>query len=308
MSQEHGSRFVSKVLLRQSIASVRLVIALFTVTAAITKLLYDRFLPSLHDIDAVRWSIIGLGTLFYVFTYLNIKRSKLVAYFGFFLYLCTLVYVIAFVLINRFDPNAVTILILVLGASSVIINSLFYYGVQSAIIIMISITAYASSALDEGNLIAFLNLLIAIGVFGIVMTIRLKLISSVKNSYTNLEKLNVLSIIANKKGEIVFISPSVQSLLGYKPKELVKDGWWSIGNLRDAWIHRDYILNYPNILPKEIESMEISLVTRDGRKVWLNWVNSILPNGNYMGVALDITKYKSPESVGKTATPRTAVS
>src|SRR5690606_5178527 len=107
-------------------------------------------------------------------------------------------------------------------------------------IVMISITAYASSALDEENLVAFLNLMLAIGVFGIVMTIRLKLIASVKNSYTNLEKLNVLSIIANKKGEIVFVSPSVRTLLGYQPKELVKDGWWDIRNLRDAWINRDY--------------------------------------------------------------------
>src|SRR5690606_27336842 len=125
----------------------------------------------------------------------------------------------------------------------------------------------------------FLNLMLAIGVFGIVMTIRLKLIASVKNSYTNLEKLNVLSIIANKKGEIVFVSPSVRSLLGYQPKELVKDGWWDIGNLREAWINRDYILNYPNIHPKEIELMETSLISKDGRRVWLNWANSILPNG-----------------------------
>ncbi len=295
MKQETGSRFASKVLLRQSIESVRLVIALFTVAAAVTKLLYDRFLPSLIDFDAVRWTIIGLGAVFFCFTYLNIKRRKLVAYFGLFLYMSTLLYVIAFVLVNRFDPNAVTLLILVLGASSVIINSLFYYGVQSAIIVMISITAYASSALDEENLVAFLNLMLAIGVFGIVMTIRLKLIASVKNSYTNLEKLNVLSIIANKKGEIVFVSPSVRTLLGYQPKELVKDGWWDIRNLRDAWINRDYILNYPNILPKEIELMETSLTSRDGRRVWLTWANSILPNGNYMGVALDITKYKGKE-------------
>jgi hypothetical protein len=47
------------------------------------------------------------------------------------------------------------------------------------------------------------------------------------------------------------------------------------------------------MIPKDIESMESSLVTKDGKKLWVNWVNSILPNGNYMGVALDITKYKS---------------
>ena len=126
MSQESNSAFVKKVLLRQSIGSVRLVIALFTVSAAITKLLYDRMLPGLADLNAVRWTIIGFGCLFFALTFFRYKRGIVVAYFYLFLYLSTLFYVIAFVLINRFDPNAVTILILVVGASSVVINSLFY--------------------------------------------------------------------------------------------------------------------------------------------------------------------------------------
>jgi PAS domain S-box-containing protein len=195
--------------------------------------------------------------------------------------------------INQFDPNAVTILILVVGASSVIINSLFYYGVQCFIIILAAQVAYSSSDLSGTNLIPFLNLIMALGVFGIVITVRLKLISSVKDSHSNLEKLNVLSIVANKDGEIVFVSPSVQTLLGYTPKELIKDGWWSSENLREGWINRDYILNYPNLLPKEIVSMETSVVNKEGKQVWFNWSNSMLPNGNYMGLALDITKFKN---------------
>lgn len=278
--------------MRQSIGSVRLMIALFTVAAAVTKLLYDRILPGLADMDEVRWTIIGFGCLFFVTTFFRYKRGVVLAYFYLFLYLCTLLYVIAFVLINRFDPSAVTILILVVGASSVIINSLFYYGVQSAMIVLASLYAYASSNLINENLIAFLNLMLALGVFAIVIAVRLRLISHVMNSHANLEKLNVLSIVANKAGEIVFVSPSVRNLLGYEPKELVRDGWWRSQNLRDGWISRDYILNYPNILPKEIMSMETSLLNKEGKKVWFSWVNSMLPNGDYVGVGLDVTRYK----------------
>lgn len=293
MSQKSDSSFVAKVLLRQSITSVRLVIALFTVTAAVTKLLYDRFLPELSDLDEVRWSIIGLGCVFFVTTYFRHNRRIVVSYFSLFLYLSTILYVIAFVLINRFNPNAVIILILVLGASSVIFNSLSYYGVQCVIVMLASGLAYLESDLGNQNLIAFLNLMIALAVFGIVIQVRLKLISSVINSHSNLEKLNVLSIVANKAGEIVFVSPSSQSLLGYEPEELVKEGWWNSRNLQEGWISRDYILNYPNILPKEVASMETSVVDKAGRKMWFSWVNSVLPNGNYVGVALDITKYKN---------------
>ena len=293
MNKESNDPFVTKILLRQSIGSVRLVVALFTVTAAVTKLLYDRFLPGLTDLDEVRWTIIGLGCIFIISTYFRFKRGVVVSYFSFFLYLCTLLYVIAFVLINRFNPNAVIILILVVGASSVIINSLFYYGVQSFIIMLASLLAYSSLSLGNENLIAFLNLMLALGVFAIVIAVRLKLISSVKNSHSTLEKLNVLSIVANKAGEIVFVSPSVRNLLGYDPKELVKDGWWKSQNLRDGWISQDYILHYPNILPKEIMSMETSLLNKEGKRVWFSWVNSMLPNGNYVGVALDVTRYKN---------------
>jgi PAS domain S-box-containing protein len=145
------------------------------------------------------------------------------------------------------------------------------------------------------SLAAFLNLMLALAVFGIVITVRLKLISSIKKSHDNLEQLNVLSIVANKSGEIVFVSPSVQRLLGYDPKELVKEGWWSAENLKEGWISRDYILNYPNIFPKEIATVETSISNKEGKTVWLNWANSMLPNGNYMGVALDITKYKTTD-------------
>ena len=293
MNQESSNPFVTKVLLRQSIGSFRLVIALFTVTSTVTKILYDRFLPELQDFDNIRWTIISLGALLFVSTFFTFKRRIIVPYFTLLLYLATLLYVISFIAINRFDPNAVIILILVYGASSVIINSLFYYGVQCAITILACVGIYASLGLENGNHIGFLNILIAMGVFGVVMTVRLKLISEVKNSYSNLEKLGVLSIVANKSGEIVFVSPSVKTLLGYTPKELMKDGWWRSSNLRDGWISREYILTFPNIIPDEILSMETSLTSRDGKKIWFNWVNSMLPNGNYMGVAFDITKYKS---------------
>ena len=292
MNQDSNSLFVTKVFLRQSIGSVRLMIALFIVTAVLTNLVFDRFRPDLADLDEVRWTIIGLGCIFFASTFFRSKRRLIVSAFSLFLYLATLLYVVAFVLINQFNPNAVIVLILVVGTSSVIINSLVIYGLQSFMIVLASLFIYSTSTLANENYIAFWNLILALGVFGIVIAVRLKLITTVKNSYSNLEKLNVLSIVANKSGEIVFVSPSARNLLGYDPKELVKDGWWRSQNLQEGWISREYILNYPNILPKEIMSIETSVLNKEGKKVWFSWVNSILPNGNYVGVALDITRYK----------------
>jgi PAS domain S-box-containing protein len=291
MTQEPGSSFVTKVLLRQSIASFRLVIGLFTGASAITKLLYDQFLPHLRDFDQIRWTIIGLGIILFAFTFVRFKRRIIVPVFSLLLYLATLLYVIAYVTVNQFDPYTVIILLLVYGASSVVINSLTYYGLQCVITVLACGASYMSLGLEDRNIIGFLDILVAMAVFGVVMTVRLKLITDIRSSHASLEKLNVLSIVANKSGRIIFVSPSIKSLLGYTPNELLREGWWS-SDLREGWISRDYMLNYPNIVPKEIASIERVVLTKGGEKVWLNWENSILPNGNYMGVAFNITKYK----------------
>jgi PAS domain S-box-containing protein len=292
MTSSNSSPFVSKVLLKQSINSVRLVIALFTISSLVIKLLYNHFLPELKDINTLRWAIILLGCVFFLTTFLRHKRGLIVVYFSFSLYLLTLVYLVAFVVLNHFNPNAVTVLILVVGVSTIVMNSLFYYIIQSFVILVSSFFAYMTFTLDHPSLMALLNLVIGLGAFGIVISVRLSLIASVQNSHAYLEKLNVLSIITDKKGDIIFISPSVQNLLGYEAKALLNDGWWNSPSLREGWIDKNYILNYPNIIPKEIASIETKVFTKDGKAVWLSWANSILPNGNYMGVAFDVTKYK----------------
>jgi PAS domain S-box-containing protein len=283
---------ITRAMLRQPMGSVRLVIALFTITAAVTKLLYDRFLPNLRDLDEVRWGIIGLGAIFFVTTFFSAKRWVVISSFSFVLYFSTLLYLLAFVGINQFDASAVMILILVLGVSTIIVDSLFFYAMQCALVLGVSVVAYFLMEVPDANFIAFLNLVIALGVFGIVIAVRLKLISHVRNSNSNLEKLNVLSIVANKSGEIVFVSPSARHLLGLNPQDLLKNGWWTQQQVKDGWISKEYILNYPNIIPKEIVSVETNVTGQDGKTIWLSWANSLLPNGNYMGVAIDITKYK----------------
>ncbi len=290
--RQNNNNIISKIILGQSIGSVRLIIVLFTACSAALKLLYNEYLPYIVDIDFVRWGMIMLGALYFIATFYRFKSRVVISYFSFSIYLMALLYALWFTLINYFDPSVVTILILIIGASTIVINNIAYYWLQSGLIISASFLVFFNSTLSSANTVAFFNLLIAIGVFAIVNIVRLKLISNIKHSYSYLEKLQVLSIIANKKGEIVFVSPSVQHLLGYKPTELLQNGWWKTTNLSEGWLMKEHILNYPNIIPKDIVSIERSMSTKNGNTIWLNWVNSILPNGSYLGIGLNITKYK----------------
>jgi PAS domain S-box-containing protein len=302
MEQKTNDKVIAQIILGQSIGSVRIVIALFVLCAVITKLLYNHYLPTLIDFDEVRWGIIALGSIFFISTFGRFKSSAFVSYLSFFVYFLTLAYVIAFVLVNKFNPAAVIILILIVGASTIIINSLTYYAVQSAIIVFASIVVFQNVELSNESTISFFNLLLALCVFAIVIIVRLKLVSSVKHSHANLEKLQVLSIVANKHGEIVFISSTARSLLGYEPKNLIHGGWWQTVNLSKGWISQAQIQEYPNMIPRELVSMERSIIAKDGKVKWLNWSNSVLPNGNYMGIALDITKYKVSQTEANSIT------
>jgi PAS domain S-box-containing protein len=291
MEQNNSHKIITQIILGQSTRSVRLITILFVACSALLKLLFDKYLPDIIDLDVARWALIVVGTLFFLSTYIY-QSSAVYSYFTLFLYLLTLFYVVYLALINNFDPSATTILILVMGAGTVIINSLYFYRIQAGIIVFASVMVFYNNTLSDENTIAFFNLIVAISVFGAVTALQQRLRSNVGLSQSLLQKLEVLSIMANKKGEIVFVSPTVKTLLGYERKELLKEGWWKIRNISEAWISRDHILNYPNIIPKEIVALESRVVTKSGKVVWLNWVNSVLPNGNYMGIALDITKYK----------------
>jgi len=292
MDQRNNNKIITQIILGHSIVSVRIIVALFVICSAVMKLLFDKYLPDIIDLDILRWTIIALGILFFFSTFYKYQPTNAIPYLSFFLYLLTIIYVVYFALINHFNPSAVIVLILVMGAGTVIINSLTYYGIQSGIIFFSSLIVFYSNELANENIIAFFSLILAMGVFATVIIIRLRLRSSVGLSYSFLDKLQVLSIIANRHGDIVFVSPSVKTVLGYEPKELLRQGWWMTSHLAKGWISHEHILNYPNLISKEIVEMESSLVTKDGRTVWLNWANSILPNGNYMGIALDVTKYK----------------
>ena len=86
MNTTNLSPFVKKALLWQSIGSVRLIICLFTVGAAVIKLLYNHFLPDLADLDVLRWLIITLGCVFFLATFIPYRRSTLFFIFPLFTY------------------------------------------------------------------------------------------------------------------------------------------------------------------------------------------------------------------------------
>ena len=117
---------------------------------------------------------------------------------------------------------------------------------------------------------------------------------------TILERLNNLIVVANPKGDVEYVSPSVKSMLGYEPNDLLGQGWWK--NTKSGEEQIVSFLEYINQLFKEkatSKASEISyerqLSTAFGEPKWILWNTSIGPDESIISIGSDITKRKKAE-------------
>ena len=291
MMNQSSPRIITRIILGQPLTSVRLMAALFVFCSSVLKLLTDYYLPEFIDISSVRWLLNGLIALFFCLLFFY-HSSRAIAYGTLVLYTSALLYSIYLLIINLFHPAAAIFFLLILAGGTITINNILLYLILSLHIFLACLVTYHTHALTHEQIITFYSILLSLIVFGVIIHIRIKLRSSVAFHHSFLEKINVLSIIVNKVGEVIFISPSINTLLGYDQKEVLGNGWWQIEELSKNWIPKEHILMYPNIIQKENKTFERLIHSKNGETKWLNWENAILPNGNYMGIALDISKYK----------------
>ncbi|PCJ23612.1 MAG: hypothetical protein COA97_11380 [Flavobacteriales bacterium] len=118
---------------------------------------------------------------------------------------------------------------------------------------------------------------------------------------TIIERLNNLIVVANSEGAVEYVSPSVKTILGYEPSELLGNGWWNKtkSNEDDALLFKEYIKNQfesnKNLGLKEV-SYERQLKTASGVNKWILWNMSIGPDNSIISIGSDITKRKSAET------------
>src|SRR5919106_2912988 len=54
-----------------------------------------------------------------------------------------------------------------------------------------------------------------------------------------LQRVTALVIVADSRGEIVYVSPAVKTILGYEPSELLGDNWWKVSRSEPMQAQRD---------------------------------------------------------------------
>jgi PAS domain S-box-containing protein len=117
---------------------------------------------------------------------------------------------------------------------------------------------------------------------------------------TILERLNNLIVVANPQGAVEYVSPSVKSMLGFEPNDLLGDGWWNntkSGN-EQSISFIEYIENIfkTNGLKNATEvSYERKLSTALGTDKWILWNTSLGPDNTVISIGSDITLRKNAE-------------
>jgi PAS domain S-box-containing protein len=112
-----------------------------------------------------------------------------------------------------------------------------------------------------------------------------------------LDKLNTLIVVLNNKGDIEFVSRSAQSILGYKPNDLLGDNWWEATRFskpEGAQVKTKLMDLFKN-RSNTVHQFEHLLKTSYGNQKWFSWNVSYLSDTQLVGIGMDITEKKHKE-------------
>ena len=110
-----------------------------------------------------------------------------------------------------------------------------------------------------------------------------------------LQSTSNLILVANSNGEIVYVSPSCQAILGYKPQQMLGNGWWDFLESCDKPTQEDrkYVCKAAaGEIPVDPIPYEHMLRHQDGSLRWLMIADSKGPRDLMIGIGTDITPLK----------------
>lgn len=113
-----------------------------------------------------------------------------------------------------------------------------------------------------------------------------------------LARVNALVLVADAEGSISYVSPSVKTILGYEPAELLGEGWWRISRSSpaDGEAERESILSSAGKdAPVNPAPYEREIKDRWGGTHWIMWMDALGPDASVIGVGHDITERKRAE-------------
>ena len=125
-------------------------------------------------------------------------------------------------------------------------------------------------------------------------------IDKLKYSELLLKEVNIIVASFDRDGNVTYISPATEKIIGFKTNNLLREQWWRLtcfseeeGDLFKKKVR--------DILTKKIEfdptPHDRRLKCKDGSAKWIEWRDSIDSNNNLVSVGVDITYWKIKEEL-----------
>ena len=123
---------------------------------------------------------------------------------------------------------------------------------------------------------------------------------TIKSEFSELllNSVNLIIVSTDDNGNINYISPAAEKIIGYKNSELIGNQWWNYTysstkeiDLFKIKLHK--ILN--GSLEIDTKPYDRQLKCKDGSFKWIEWRDSIGIYNSYISVGVDITEWKRAE-------------
>lgn len=100
-------------------------------------------------------------------------------------------------------------------------------------------------------------------------------------------------MVCDKEGNIIYASPAVEKMLGYKVKDIMGNKWWKLTyeNQQEAQQVKNAIYNYVFFNKRDYTDItKRKIKTANGDYKWIEWQLSKGTNGSYISIGTDITQ------------------
>lgn len=237
---------------------------------------------------AVSIFLLGLGILSYFNDVIKNNISAVLAA----VYTLVVFYFMFLCYYSNLNPFFVICQIICLSAGNMIFDRTRDFVIFGVVVTVLSIIIFITSDTLEFSPLLYLLATISVLFVSIIATyIRLRLSNRLMFANTVVNEGNSIVMAADSNGEVIYINKRFTDLLGYSEEEVLGQGWWKV---------RKVISNdndpYEKIKKGQIESTAtVLLETKSGSQRWIQWNNSKLENGIFVGIGNDITERREYE-------------
>ncbi len=193
---------------------------------------------------------------------------------------------------SALNPFFIFAQVIALSLGTVIFNKTKHFIIFGSVATILSALITVSVSTPGFNPLFYLLVIVSILFVSIIsIYIRLSLVDKLIFSDTVIRDGSSLVMAADKKGNLIYINNTFTRVLGFSEAEVLGQGWWKV---------RKVISNdnnpYDKIKKGTIESTAtVLLETKFKTHRWIQWNNTKLDNGVFVGIGTDITDRREYE-------------